>query len=253
MSDYHDHALDERLEKYLDHLLQGDELAEFEERLRHDPDTQRAVEQHRVFEARLRACLAPASVSASEVSRWISTPVDRGSRYKRNAKYTAVAVLSVVAAVVSWMVVVTQWNGSRRNIEPFFEQRPLAVLYRETVDQGFRPYYYCDDEERFAQTFRKRQDAPLALRSHPDDRRMVGLSYIGGLSRDTTAMLAYADQQPVVVFVDRKEFDNEELATRCPEGLEELQVHRSEVGELVIYEVSPFIGAKMSPYLAIDE
>jgi hypothetical protein len=123
-------------------------------------------------------------------------------------------------------------------VQPFFQVRPLATIYRESVSLGFRPYYFCDDEERFALTFLKRQDVPLRLTAMPDDQRMIGLSYVGGLSRDTTAILCEYRDQPVIVFVDDRIKDTPSIAMAdIGPGL---YVHRAELAGLVLYEVSPF-------------
>ena len=253
MNGYHEHTPDEQLERYLDGLLSEEERAEFEQRLQQDPALESAVRAEAELQAKLRASFTPRDVSLEEISGWFrQSEVSQKSAASKPSRRLAV-VAAIVAAAAVWMFALTNWNRGTRDIQPFFERRPLVALYQETIEQGFRPYYFCEDEERFARTFRKRQDVPLALRSLPDDRRMVGLSYLGGLSRDTTAMLAYADDTPIVVFVDRTEADDRVVATKSLAEFEQLRVHRSELGELVVYEVSPFDAAKMAPYLQIDE
>lgn len=65
---------------------------------------------------------------------------------------------------------------------------------------------------------------------------MLGLSYPGGLSRDTTAMLCMVDESPVMVFVDRAAADSELAAQVASDS--EINVFRSERDGLVMYEVS---------------
>jgi hypothetical protein len=90
---------------------------------------------------------------------------------------------------------------------------------------------------------------PLRLAEMPDDRRMVGLSYMGGLSRNTTAILCYSQEQPVVVFVDRRENDTS-AATEDSDPA--LQVFRQELGDLVLYEVTPLGSATIMDSLQAD-
>ena len=261
MTDYQKHQPDELLERYLDGLLTDDELIEFEQRLESDGALQRGVEQHREFEERLNQAFAPARLTAEALESLLNKSIQSDDSNKQSGtpkpassmksrRRLVVGAICAIAAAIAWFFVSMQ-SGATRKVSPFFEQRPLALIYQETIDNGFRPYYYCEDQARFARTFRKRQATPLELSETPADRRMVGLSFAGGLSRDTTAMLAYVEEQPVVVFIDRNEFDNEQLMSQRKKKHANLFVHRKELADLVIYEVSPFDSAKMAPYLSL--
>jgi hypothetical protein len=131
---------------------------------------------------------------------------------------------------------------------PFFEPTPLADIYMETIRNGFKPYYECRVDQRFAGTFAQRQGTPLRLLPLPDDVKMLGLSYPGGLSRDTTAMLCTAAGEPVMVFVDRATADNPNVATSHREGT---NVFRAERDGLVFYELSQFDESRVMQFLAI--
>ena len=98
-------------------------------------------------------------------------------------------------------------------------------------------------------TFAKRQRVPLGLSKLPADRRMVGLSYVGGFTRDTTAILGYAHNKPVIVFVDRRDVDNPSITV--PDPSSGLHLHRRELGDLVIYEVSPLPQPNFTDHLYI--
>jgi hypothetical protein len=145
-------------------------------------------------------------------------------------------VLIATAASVAWLLVA--WQVTRNwDQRPIFVSRALVDVYRETVNAGFRPYYDCREEARFADVFEQRQGQALRLAKLPADRRMLGLSYPGGMSRDTTAMLCEVQEKPVMVFVDRAEHDNA-LASQNPHS--DLHVFRQELGPLVLYEISPW-------------
>ena len=83
----------------------------------------------------------------------------------------------------------------------------------------------------------------------PPGSRMLGLSYAGGLSRDTTAMLCDVDAQPVMVFVDRIAADRPDLV----QSDEDVHVFRSKRHGLVFYEVTPFQHARVVEYLLPSE
>ena len=77
----------------------------------------------------------------------------------------------------------------------------------------------------------------MKLAEMPSTQQMVGLSYLVGLSRNSTSMLAMVDDQPVIVFIDRIENDWGPPTGEFPE--EGLNVRRTEKNGLVMYEVSP--------------
>ncbi|MCA9187131.1 MAG: hypothetical protein KDA99_16000, partial [Planctomycetales bacterium] len=154
-----------------------------------------------------------------------------------------------VAAVLAWMAVFWHFFG-RKADAPYFEQRSLALLYHESVDSGFEPYYDCHEPERFASTFQQRQGRPLRLAEMPDGTRMLGLSYPGGFTRNTTAILCEVDQQPVIVFVDRLTDDNRRLSS-CKEA--GLHIFRQELNGLVLYEVSPWPNRRVLDFLQLAD
>ena len=67
MSDYHEHQLDDFLERYLDGLLTGDELREFELRVESDESLRAAVGQHRSFEELLKRKVVPPNRSVEAI------------------------------------------------------------------------------------------------------------------------------------------------------------------------------------------
>jgi hypothetical protein len=77
---------------------------------------------------------------------------------------------------------------------------------------------------------------------------MLGLSYAGGLSRDTTAILCLVSGEPVVVFVDRQSVDN---AMALSNQNKEINIFRREAGDLVLYEVSPLESSQVLDYLVV--
>ena len=132
--------------------------------------------------------------------------------------------------------------------EPVFVARELVDIYRDAVAGGFEPYYECHDEDRFVATFVSRQGLGLRLAPMPERQRMLGLSYPGGLSRDTTAVLCEVDRRPVMLFVDRMAADRVQLELAAQDGI---GLYRRELQGLVIYEVTPLDDARMTDYLVI--
>ena len=135
-----------------------------------------------------------------------------------------------------------RYSGSEP-VEIVFKPRPLAVLYQETNDRGFKPYYDCKDPKRFADTFEARHGQQLALSEMPTGTRMLGLSYTGGISRNTTAMLGEVDGKPVMVFVD--DADNRDQVISSVDQDSNLNVFPIEKNGLIFCEVTPLSAPKL--------
>lgn len=229
---------DDQFEEYLDGATPESTRAEIAARVRAD--------EARVAEERLQEKINRALAQLFPPARAEETPADGLATThpprRRGAPVIARRVAVAAAAAVAAMAVgAALWNmlpgGARPT--PYFERTPLAQLYQEAVRSGYEPYYECREPERFAQTFAKRQAIPLRLLPMPEGARMLGLSYPGGLSRNTTAMLCVVDDEPVMVFVDRAvEDERPSLAMRVNEGAG-LNIFRTERDALVFYEVTP--------------
>lgn len=278
MTDRQEPQRDAQLEAYLDGLMNDAERAAFAESLRTDPARRRQVElQARIdgaleqlfhvetpSRAQIAAALAgavgsadaaesaPLNTPASYVVR-ASTPASVASpapRPQRARTYWAGIGLAAAAAI-GWLVASLVLHRPAEN-EPYFAARPLVDVYRDAIANGFEPTYDCRDPELFAATFRQRQGEPLQLLAMPPDMRMLGLAYVGGLSRHTTAMLCRVDGKPVMVFVDRRSADRPDAANVGGAGLNGagLRVFREERDGLVFYEVTPLGEPRVMQLLA---
>jgi hypothetical protein len=251
MTDFQPPNRDELLEAYLDGLLNDADRAAFEASLRDDPVRQRQVELQmeidgaldRLFtvetpsHAQLAAALASALASATPAPS--PAPVSlppRPTAVSRGARTYWAGAAAVAAALVISTMAALLWSQPKSS-GPAFAAEPLAAIYEDAVDCGFEPTYECREADRFAATFQQRQGIPLQLAAMPTGMRMLGLSYVHGLSRKTTAMLCYVDGKPVVVFVDRVENDRPVIAETPADGL---NIFRDERDGLVFYEVTPF-------------
>ena len=158
-----------------------------------------------------------------------------------------IATAATLLIAASGYLLLQSFSGGGRD-GPAFAQSSLPELYRVEVAQGFTPYYDCSDTARFRATFLHRQSVPLRLEELPVAQSMLGLSYPGGISRDTTAILFLFEEQPVVVYVDRAEisFDHSKG------GQEGLTVFKQVKGQLVFYEVTPFNEPHFLSYLTVE-
>lgn len=246
------------LDRYLDGLMGEAETEAFEEALAGDPNLAHQVQQQREMDAAIRRQFEPPEVNLSFLDDYLteesanqtadfSTVLNPNADepYKKKRKF----LLLAVAASLAWAMVAVQWfyGGKRGDQAIAFQPQPLTDLYQQCLDGGFDPYWVCDNEDVFAATFQRRQGVPLILANLPSDRSMVGLSYLAGISRNSTSILARMSDVPVIVFVDQLKFDwKPEVGFFEEQGL---RVFRSESDDLVFYEVSPFDEPKIAPFL----
>jgi hypothetical protein len=234
---------DSRIEAYLDETLTPREHQAFEEQLATDPALEQQVALQRRIDRTLAQAFPAAQIDdqrATEAAEQVLQPRLTALPLPRRLWWVAAAAVAGVA--LAWIVM-----DSRRD-EPYFEPTPLAQVYHTTVRQGFEPYYECEEPERFAQVFESRQGQPLQLLAMPSGSRMLGLSYPGGLSRNTTAMLCKMDGEPVMVFVDRARADQPHAA-EVPAAYAGTHVFRQERHGLVFYEVTPLEAPRALDYL----
>jgi hypothetical protein len=262
----------DRLEAYLDGLLDDAQAARFAKELRNDPALARQAElQSRIdgalgrlfhVETPSREAVAAALASALNPSQstahaadvaplpatrsHASLPAQRSQTPTGRPYRIALAAAALAAAAAIGWLLTAPWGGAGRE-QPLFAARPLVEIYRDAVAHGFEPTYECKEPERFASTFNDRQRVPLRLLTPPAGTRMLGLAYVGGLSRQTTAMLCLVDGKQVMVFVDRAEADKR-IAQDNSDG--KLHVFREERNGLVYYEVTPFEESRVIELLA---
>ncbi|WP_428306168.1 anti-sigma factor family protein [Lacipirellula sp.] len=238
---------DELLEKFLDNLMNDDERASFSGALQENPARQAEAKlQQRIDDSlqRMFAITTPPTTNpiitptldAKSGERLASRPV---GQWRRGAVVALAASLMIAAALT------LAWQSARRGGLDV-AARPLVDIYRNAVTSGFEPTYECHEPERFAATFERRQGEPLRLLELPANMRMLGLAYTGGLSRNATAMLAYVDDAPVMVFVDRSENDLQQAVQEAGG----IHVFREERDGLVFYEVTPLESPRVTPFLA---
>lgn len=244
------------LEAYLDHQLDERERQQFEENAQDHPEILKAIELQGKMDASLCKMFTPpkemriklpslASLQAEDdvtddsLETSLEAPV-REREHKNSLGGVSrrwLLVALTTAAAIAWMYIGSEFFSSSGREEIAFHQRPLIEIYQQCIDEGFNPYWVCDDETTFANTFENRQGVKLKLGEMPSTQKMVGLSYLAGISRKSTSMLALVDDQPVIVFIDRIENDWKPATGEFPS--DGLTVTRTTKNGLVFYEVSP--------------
>ena len=227
------------LERFLDGLMDPIEQQEFLEKYGDLDSTQEAIQIESQLNQSLErlATFGELDLSARDVivEKAHTNAQASGSGIAENLviyRLPIIALVVLVGVTISWFI----FAGSA-NKAPFFEPTSLVKLHADEISKGYRPYYNCEDDQRFADVFQKRQGVPLRLTTLPSDRKMLGISYLGGFSRDTTAMLCEVKGEYVTVFVDR-EYNNKIPALLKSDG--KLNVFQRKFRSLIFIEVSPF-------------
>lgn len=244
------------MERYLDNLMSPEEAAEFlTQRQNDDSFIKERSLQHQI-DASLKALFSfdvPEAVSVDSVSDQQEELVNESIRHENvgqsrvgSSRWLRLVLAASLLGIACWLGL--QWAGSGSQV--VFQPVPLAQVYLQNVEKGFTPYYECHDMQRFADTFEHRHGVALTLAEMPPGRGMLGLSYLGGVSRESTAMLCTVQQSPVLVFVDKLSNDRGQLL----EDVEpELNIFRAEKFGLVFYEVTPLEESTMVQYFEIAD
>ena len=116
----------------------------------------------------------------------------------------------------------------------------VSVMYSSIVGRGFVPGWECDAEE-FPAKMQVVYGEPLYALAEPAGVDFLGWSYARipqGLlmGQNTMALLVQVDGAPVIVFIDRADADR----TLDPPVEDRLRLFKKDVGDFVLYEVTPF-------------
>jgi hypothetical protein len=246
------------LEAYLDGQLSGERLGAFERRLRTDAQLAAQVDLQRRIDGSLTRCFvapppaehalqaaAPSNGRVVEVleAKAANQPVSAPRRVLR----WPLALAASIALLVGVPYLVIEWRqmlGIGQPAVQYADTRAMALdlAYNQQVnDKKFKPDWVCKTDDEFAGYFADRLGQPLKMKPLVGNVADWGVSFTGGITPRSMGVLARIDGQPVVVFVDRLDADKgEKFSTPC-----HLHMFRREVGELVLYEITPFDQAKL--------
>ena len=245
--------LDDLAIRFHDGLLSPQEQAEIMEEAQTNMDLAAALEREAQLNAMLERVFQPPAPTfqgdslkeAGKSNQATSGTSETKSAANFNKTKWRVALLAL-AATVAWVLFGWQWFFQNKDVELAYVQRPLTEVYQTCVEEGFQPYWICDEDEVFAETFRRRQGVALKLPEFPKGSMMAGLSYLAGLSEESTSMLAYVNEKPVIVIIDKQQND-----WGPPIGYDEasrLYVFRDQRAGLALYEVSPYAESNLLEY-----
>jgi hypothetical protein len=234
-----------KFDAYLDGSLPAEERDALAREIAASPQLQGQVELQMQIDQALRTRFAPPEMPAELVAKLREAAKVRPAARAKPRSWKTLAAAASAAAVV-WGLLAWQYFGNRPQAPDYNPVKPLDTIYATTVAEGFKPAWRCEDDAQFISTFQQRQGQGLLLAAMPTGSRMEGLTYVGGLSRYTTTMLARVNDKPVMVFVDRADTDPHP-GLSC--GCSDLHLFRKQLGSLVLYELTPFDQPKVMDYL----
>lgn len=252
MSQDNGRQLDDRLDAYLDGLLDPASRAEFEQRLASNPalrselQRQRAIDEaiqnlYPVPAAQRAAAILEAArtraVARAECDDPAAAPALRVRRVSRAVGWMAVAA-GLVLLVGGWWVYRSLnppgdlATGPTVVFSPMEPAAAIAKIEREKHE----PDIVCDDDQQFAALAWLKTGQGLLLKTPiPPDLRIVGWSMKTVMSWKTLVLMVQSGDQWVYVLVDNISNDR---SISMPAG-SAYRVHRGQVGQVVLYEISP--------------
>ena len=230
-----------RLDAYLDGAMTPDQCAEFQREIDSDDNLRRQIEIQTEIDQAMERLFQPSSVERIPIGNADlhgSEPYQLPSTAMRDwgavPRRLAVAAALVAGVFGGWLT----WNALQPSSvsNPYGPWRSIEVVYADSVANGMKPEWTCDNELEFAVSIRDHfgQAAVISFEL-PDGMAALGLAYCNSISRRTVYLLAEVNDEPVIVFIDRVEAD-QGLTLDESSGL---NLFHRQIGRLVLYELSP--------------
>ena len=241
-----------QLDAYLDGTMPAAERVQFEGRVKSDVELRTAVETQRAIDTSLRR-LFPVAVNGAadavlkqaqlqtDASEVVVRPRRPEPQIKEKPTSNWLRRLAVAAVVLGgaygvWSTYTFYFppkqrftGGQAGGVQPL----RLDEYYDKKVQGGYQPYWVCENDAQFADTFRTRFGQGLLLPQLPANITCAGLDYCYTISEDTTAVMLTIDATNVIVLVDRAEVIN-----RCQYEMD-LNTFEKILGKLRLVELTP--------------
>lgn len=225
-----------QLEAYLDGQLGPQEQAAFEAlaAARKFPLNEQVKLQREIdlSMARLFAYEAPNNL---ELPAPAPLPI---AKHVRTQRLRLGAVLALAASLLLACIYI-YWPRQEIRIGP------VQSTYARLERTGWNPDFTCKTDEEFAQKVKERLGTAMVIPMSTLGVVLDGWGYAqdydgGPLSKSTMYLLTHVDGKRVLVLIDKKKNDRELYLP--PNST--LTLHRKEIGDLILYEVTPWTQSK---------
>lgn len=220
------------LERYLDGDLSGREQRALEKELRASTALREHVALQRRIDSALRDLFAEGRPQPAVAGRIKGEELT----WRRLGLYAAALVL--VAVVGLWV------RSAIHQRTAFNPLNSPERIYQRLVQRGFEPEFICEPGPEFVAAVEDRFGAGLDIAQAPGvnvigwayDTSRPTAAYTGQmLSDDMLILMAYVEQEPVIVLMDRAAADTR---PRLAPG-SDLRQFRRQMDGFVLYEVTP--------------
>ncbi|MEM6855425.1 MAG: hypothetical protein AAF593_13550 [Planctomycetota bacterium] len=227
---------DPELEAYLDGTMSAEDLDAFNARLEREPGLRQQIQQQQGIDAALRQAFSWTSTEQAlplpdENKQNFNPTAPAASPYRfPGPKFRTWALRSAIAAVLALAATTVFFiTTSAGDVEP------LASVYQAEVEAGFVPGWVCETDFEFIETYAKRFQTPLLLKTSPD-LEAIGLTYNYALGPQTVMLLARVEGEPVLVFAG-----STRLVDQPPRvGDRRYRLFERQVGTVRLFELTPF-------------
>lgn len=236
---------DDLIEKHLDGTLSAPEREAFEELLSSSPQMRADLElQHHIDDA-LKRRFAPEEAGEQVLNGVMKESAAQNAPRQRSHSsgwrtWLAVAAAILVGVPIGVLTLDALRRNANRPSSTLTERRGLdpSRLYSRLVDAGYTVDWVCETDEQFIEATTDKLDQPMYLASSPRVD-VIGWKYVYRrlISFNTQILLTRVDGKPVVVLLDRVEKDKGKM--QPPED-SKLRVHNATIGDVILYEISPF-------------
>jgi hypothetical protein len=218
-----------RIEEYLDGQLSPRDRAAFDAAMAQDA----ALSAEVALQRRIDAALARRFEHKGEGPRKLTLKPQKTVEAARR-RWVLPAWIGLAAAVA--VAAITYWSTSRP--DPLL--RSPQFVYDVLQSRGFKPEWTCKDDQEFAAAVNERLGEPLLVPMSTPGVKLVGWAYADNyagyaLSEKGMVLITKVADDHVLVLMDRKRKDRE-LSVPPESGL---HLFRREVGDLVLYEITP--------------
>jgi hypothetical protein len=260
--DAHPPTPSDRLDAYLDGLLEGEELAAFERQIEQDAALRAEVQAQRGIDDALgRLFSREKAISLRDDPREARTvafdgataPADPPLRLadapRARVRWSLRSnILVGIAAMLAITFVGLYATGLLGPGYFFGNDRPIVQpwdVYTRKVSTGFNPDWVCESDEQFVKTTHDLWGESLLARG-TDLVQIVGWSYYEPVfSPSTGVLLTKVEGTEVIVVMDRVEKDRR---LKAPQS-SGLHLFRDVKGGVVVYEVTPFKEPRVIPLI----
>ncbi|MFG0283871.1 MAG: anti-sigma factor family protein [Phycisphaerales bacterium JB039] len=231
---------DSLLERYFD----GDLPQQQRRQLEADPEARSRIALQRQIDAGLRDIFSAGVPDAGSI------PIESARRARGDLSWARLALYAAVIVILAGAGFWFRHSISQRNT--FNPMRSPERIYDRLVRAGFEPEFVCEPGPEFVAAVADRFGEGLDIEpaagvrvigwAYDSDRPAAGSAYTGTiLSEDMLILMAYVQEQPVIVLMDRLEADDR---PRLAPG-SDLHQFRRRLDDFVLYEVTPLGRARL--------